>query len=715
MSRFMLASVAVAMLTAGTIGAALGETAASVPGLDSSLVGWWKLDDEGVNVAVDSSLGWHDGILYGDPLWVPGHAGDALWFDGYDDYVDTGFYENLPVWTVSAWVISPDAPRQGGVGGPVHREANFQFNWNHDDPQFEGTVALLIGDTWHPASFGPLSGSQWYHLAATFDGFSLEAYTNGDLIATNTAAQGLPSWEPESLKFGRHAAGPWYFTGAVDDVRVYARALTQGEIESLALYTPWNAQYPHPPRNGNVDIRDVNDLRWSAGQDAVTHDVYFGTDANAVDTADVNSPVYWGRQVETTFPVLGLVQVGSRYFWRIDEIEADGITIHKGVVWSFGVSAPLVVDDFESYTDDEDHLIQETWIDGSINGTGSQVSRAAGPSVAESDGQEHRQAMSLAYRNDRAPFFSEVDRWFVSEQDWTAALGDTLSLSVRGDVVSFGEIAPGTYTIVASGADIWSDADQCRYAFKRLDGDGSVSVRVDSLDAAEVWAKAGVMIRESLDPGSRHASMFVTPDGRRAFQNRLENGSAFCFTAHSHPGAVSIPCWVKIERKGNQFTAFYSSRSGRWLQQPDDEDVVSYQSPNPQTIDMPATVYIGFALSSHNHDLLATAVFSQVTMTGDVGSPWQVADIGCDHPGNTPDDLYLIVEDGAGTVAATVNPDPTVLNALAWTEWRVPLSGLPGLDLRRIKRLTIGIGGREGSVPPGSGRVLIDDIRLWTP
>jgi hypothetical protein len=715
MNRLMPATVVVAMLTAGMIGAALGETVTGVPGVDSSLVGWWKLDNEGVDVAADSSTGWHDGMLYGDPLWVPGHIGDALWFDGYDDYVDTGFYENLPVWTVSAWVTSPDGPRQGGVGGPVHRQANFQFNWNHDDSLFVGTAALLIGSTWHPASFGPLSGNQWYHLAATFDGFSLKAYTNGDLIATNPAAQGVPTWEPESLKFGRHAAGPYYFTGAVDDVRVYSRALTQAEIEALALYTPWEAQSPHPPRNGNVDIGDVNDLRWSAGQDAVMHDVYFGPDANAVETADVNAPVYWGRQVETTFPAAGLVQAGSRYFWRIDEIEADGLTIHKGIVWSFAVSAPLVVDDFESYTDDEGHRIQDTWIDGALNGTGSQVSRWAAPSVAAGDDQGNRQAMSLAYSNGRAPFYSEVDRWFVSEQDWTAALGDTLSLSVRGDVVPFGEIAPGTYRMVASGADIWGDADECRYAFKRLEGDGSISVRVESLAAAEVWARAGVMIRESLDPGSRHASMFVTPDGRRAFQNRLENGSGFCFTAHSYPGALPVPCWLRIERTGNQFTAFYTTRSTRWLKQPDDEDVVACQSPNPQTIDMPATVCIGFALSSHNRDLVATAVFSQVTMTGHVGSEWEVADIGCDHPGNAPDDLYMIVEDGAGTVAATVNPDPTVLNALAWTEWRVPLSSLPGVDFHRVKRLIIGVGGREGPVPPGSGRILIDDIRVWTP
>ena len=54
--------------------------------------------------------------------------------------------------------------------------------------------------------------------------------------------------------------------------------------------------------------------------------------------------------------------------------------------------------------------------------------------------------------------------------------------------------------------------------------------------------------------------------------------------------------------------------------------------------------------------------------TGYVGSPWQVADIGCDHPGNSPDELYVIVEDGEGRIAATVNPDAMALNSLVWTE-----------------------------------------------
>lgn len=716
MSRLMLAGAVAAILTGGMIGAAWGGMEAPNPagtGDDPSLMGWWKLDDEGADVAPDSSIWGRHGTLYGNPWWVPGHIGEALRFDGYDDYVDTNYYENLPVWTVSAWVISPRAPTQGRVGGPVHREANYQFNWDHDNPQFRGTAALLIGDIWYPASFGSLFANQWYHLAATFDGSSLKAYVNGDLITTNTQAQGIPTWEPESLKIGRHAAGPWYFRGSVDEVRVYNRALTQGEIKEIALFDPRMAQNPRPAQNGNMGIQDVNAISWSAGQSAAMHDVYLGTDANAVAAADVNSPVYWGRQAETIFPVAAPMEIGARYFWRIDEVAADGITIHKGVVWSFTVSGYSIIDDFESYTDLDGLRIQESWIDGLVNGSGSRVDRWIAPSTTQRGGRGNKQAMSLAYDNGRSPFYSEVERKFVPEQDWTAGLADTLSLSVKGDMVSFGETAPGQYTLTASGADIWSNADECRYAFRRFDGDGSMSVRVDSFAAIEVWAKAGVMIRESLQPGSRHASMFVTPDGRRAFQNRPDDGSGVCLTAHSGPGAISLPHWIKLERRGNQFTAYHSADGIRWIKQPDDEDVVSYQSPNPQTIEMPATVYIGLALSSHNQGLVTTATFSGMKTTGYVSSEWQVAEIGWDHPGNSPDDLYVVVEDGEGKAATVVNP--AAVNATSWTEWQIPFKDFPGVNFQRVKRISIGVGGRETSVPPGSGRIFIDDILALKP
>ncbi len=110
-----------------------------------------------------------------------------------------------------------------------------------------------------------------------------------------------------------------------------------------------------------------------------------------------------------------------------------------------------------------------------------------------------------------------------------------------------------------------------------------------------------------------------------------------------------------------------------WTQQPDNEDITSYQSANPTTIYMPTTVHIGLALTSHAPAAVTTAIFSDVQTVGYVGGLWQIAAIGTDHPGNSPDDLCVVVEDGAGAAATVVHPAPTAVNVTTWTPWRIDI------------------------------------------
>lgn len=680
---------------------------------DPNLVGWWKLDGADSGAALDSS-GWnHHGALCGRPRWVEGYIGGALQFDGQDDAVETDYAEDLTQWTVCAWVTSPMAPAETAAeSGPVDRQANYQLNWNHPDAGFRGAAAMRIEDTWYPARFGQLSADTWHHLAATFDGTALQAYRNGELITANSMAQGVPAPEPTTLKFGRHAAAEVFFAGTVDDVRVYNRALTQEEIETIAMGQRLQAWDPQPGPGANAIAGPTFAVSWSAGDTAVAHDLYVGTVANAVEVADEISPLYQGRLVGTTFPLHWLVESGGRYFWRVDEVEADGETIHKGDVWTFTVSDHLVVDDFESYTDSEGSRIEETWIDGTFNNTGSQVGRSINPSTGSRDRTHGEWSMFLAYDNTRPPFVSEVEREFASEEDWPAGEVNTLSLWFRGDLVSFRETAPGAFAMSATGADIWGAGDEFRYAYKRLDGDGSIVARVERVGNTDLWAKAGVMIRESLDPASAYAFMLVTPDGLRAFQNRPANYSATCLSAHSWE-TMGMPYWVKLERRGDQFTGYHSVDGINWIQQPDTDNTRPDPSPNPQTIRMPPYVYIGLALTSHARGVVTTATFSDVEITGDVIGQWQVADIGVAQPGNSPCELYVVVEDSAGETAMVIHPDPTVVSATTWTEWEIPLSSFAGVNLQQVRRMCIGAGTPDAVIPAGSGRIYIDDIRLF--
>jgi len=163
------------------------------------------------------------------------------------------------------------------------------------------------------------------------------------------------------------------------------------------------------------------------------------------------------------------------------------------------------------------------------------------------------------------------------------------------------ENATQTWTIEADGTGIGGTADQFHYVYKPLVGNGELVARVVSLQpAVNEWSKAGVMIRETLTPGSKYVLMAVTtntPGGNHGvtFQGRAAtNGSS----DDASSGAMTAPYWVKLTRSGSTFTGYYSPDGKNWT--------VQYSATDPTT---PTKLYIGFAVSSHVGGTLVTAVF----------------------------------------------------------------------------------------------------------
>jgi hypothetical protein len=77
--------------------------------------------------------------------------------------------------------------------------------------------------------------------------------------------------------------------------------------------------------------------------------------------------------------------------------------------------------------------------------------------------------------------------------------------------------------------------------------------------------------------------------------------------------------------------------------------------------------------------------------------------------------LYLVVEDSAGKSKVIAHPDAAAVNVTEWTEWKIPLSDLAGVNLAKVKKLYIGVGDRADPAADGSGRIYIDDIRVVKP
>ena len=314
------------------------------------------------------------------------------------------------------------------------------------------------------------------------------------------------------------------------------------------------------------------------------------------------------------------------------------------------------------------------------------------------------QSMPLAYDNSASPFYSEAWREFETAQDWTGNAADTLVLYVRGNAPSFVETADGSVIMSAVGTDIWNTTDQFRYAYKSLSGDGSITVRVDSLVRSNEWAKAGVMIRETLEGGSKHAFMCVTPDYGTTFQRRPVAGQA---SASTDVGGAGAPRWVRLTRTGNVFTAHDSLDGVTWT-----EAVVS----PALEIQMAASVYIGLAVTSHDAAIVTAAEFSNVSTTGNVTGAWQTAEIGVAQPaGNSAEAMYVTIEDSAGKTETVVNPDAAITARPTWQEWAIPYSDLSAVNLGRIEKMVIGVGSATAPTAGGAGTVYIDDIGFGRP
>ncbi len=478
-----------------------------------------------------------------------------------------------------------------------------------------------------------------------------------------------------------------------------------GLAEVRFSHIPVQARAPEPAtaaQNVSVDAS----LDWRPGRRAASHKVFLGTDQAAVTagTAPARTVAKHGFDP-------GSLNFGTTYYWKVDEVNT---VTYPGSVWSFTTQEYAVVEDFESYTDKAGNEVFTFWADGMVNSNGSIVGlypdAVKGTFCETTIVHGGKQSMPFEYNNVKAPYYSEAERTFDKAQDWTGNGADTLILYFRGNPVAFSEAA-GKITMSGGGTDIWNNADQFRLAYKSLSGDGTIIAKVESIDSPDVWGKCGVMIRESLDPGSRFAAVYATPGSGVRYQARLQNAGAATSDTTVTPTpeqlALKTPVWIKAERKGTSFSCYYSTEGVQW----------TAMKWNPQTINMTAaTVYIGLAVTGHDSGT-AVGVFSNVSTTGNVTGSWQVQAIGAAQPANDAAPLYVVVQDSAGKNKLIAHPDPAATTLATWQAWRIPLSeiGAGGVKLTAVKKLILGVGDRANPKADGAGKLYFDDIGFGHP
>lgn len=155
----------------------------------------------------------------------------------------------------------------------------------------------------------------------------------------------------------------------------------------------------------------------------------------------------------------------------------------------------------------------------------------------------------------------------------------------------------GMFTLRGAGGDIWGTQDEFHFLHRDLNGDGAMIARILSQSETSDWAKAGVMIRESLAPESKHVMMVRAPGNGATFQGRdTTAGESF-----SEGGSnANFPIWLRIQRTGNLFVSSWS------------EDGQVWNETGRRTVRMGARVKVGLCTTSHNGGTVGTASFDNV-------------------------------------------------------------------------------------------------------
>jgi hypothetical protein len=233
---------------------------------DPNLVGYWQLDGD-----ANDAAGSNHGTLVGDPTWVNDpNRGWCLSFDGDGDYVDVGDDPSLTFTeaiTVACWI----------------KVNAFDRNWNAiltkgDDwvlarTRDDNRVAFLClgptGGGWPEVYSDDVNDGNWHHIAGVYDGSALYIYRDG-LAISSKSLHGSINRNWSRVLIGENGQAPnRYWNGLIDEVRIYNRALTAGQISALAWVEP-PAPPPPPPAPGHViavghDSRI--DLRWQFDTD----------------------------------------------------------------------------------------------------------------------------------------------------------------------------------------------------------------------------------------------------------------------------------------------------------------------------------------------------------------------------------------------------------------------------------------------------------------
>jgi fibronectin type 3 domain-containing protein/regulation of enolase protein 1 (concanavalin A-like superfamily) len=585
--------------------------AAVVQTLAASGVAHLKFDEAGGTTAADSTAHGWAGTLVNNPAWITGKVGNAVNLaSASSQYVTlpTGVVNGLTTCTLTSWVYLNSTSNWVRIFDFGTGTNNYMFlspkNGANGKIRFAIRTASVPEQIIDGAAALPTAG--WHHVAVTLNGSTGTLYVNGVQVGQNTAM----TLNPSSLgattqnRIGRSQFNDPYLNGRVDDFRIFGRVLTAAEVAALAgnLSAPGSL-------GATVGDTQVN-LSWSSVSGATSYIVKRATTSGGPYTflASATSTAYTDTAVTN----------GTPYYYVVVATNGLGESLTTGEFSATPVTpvpTGLVANGWDA-------KIALSW--GSVSGATYNVKRATtsgGPYATVASGLTTAAYSDTGLTNDTSYYYvvSAVkggESANSAEASATPHYDPIVSTWSQQDVNATGlagnaSYLDGSYNVSGAGADIWGTSDAFHFVAQPLSGDGAIIARVYSQGNTNAWAKAGVMLRETTNSNSPHASSLITPSNGAAFTYRTTSGGS---SASSNLAGPVAPYWVKAARNGDTFTGYVSADGDTWA------------TLGSQSITMATEINAGLAVTSHNTSQLSAVVFDNVSIVP--SADWASEDIG---------------------------------------------------------------------------------------
>ena len=689
----------------------------------SELVVHWTLDEGSGSVAHDLSGNGNDGTLNGEPKWATGKTGGALECDGTDDYVEIPRIVQDD-FTIMAW-IKTDTP---GLSLGAQGYQGSGLIWSDVAGVANDFILAVLGTKLSFFCGNPdlsvnsdrdIVTGQWVHVAAirNLQEQKIGIYIDGEHEKTLDHANSNPLDAHDIIAVGGNVLDSRYYTGLIDDVRIFDHALTGIEVLSAMQGQIWPYAWGPTPADGQMHTDTWINIAWNPGGYAVSHDVYLGDNFEDVNAGAEGT--FIGNQAEIflvagfpgfSFPD-GLVP-GTTYYWRIDEVnDTEPNSPWKGEIWSFSIPPKT------AYFPDPADGAESVDLDTELSWTGGFGSKLHtvyfGDNFAEVDNATGGQAQGTTIYTPGTLKMAKTYYWRVDEFDIIEThKGDVWSFITVGAVGS-PQPANGAVDVKQTQILNWTPgvfADSHEVYFSS-DKDAVKNADTTSPE----YKGSGNLGSESYEPGKLEWNTtyyWRIDEANNANADSPWTGPLWSFTTANFLVVDDYESYNDLNEDEPGSNRIYLA----WIDGFDNPaingSVVGHANPPfaEQTI-----IHGGLQSMPFAYDNAVGK--SEATLTLTYPRDWTENGVNTltiwfrGNSTNAAEPMYVVLNNSA--VITNDNPDAALTDS--WTQWNIDLQAFAdqGVNLANVNTITLGFGNRNNPVAGGAGMVFFDDIRLY--